>query len=201
MMPLMMIVLALMIAPVGVRNRRLHRERSATRPRDGPAGGALRRIAVWANTRLRRGKEEAAPGVAADIDLYAACLSAGLGPVIAAKVVSTCSTSSVRDTWCMIASLLAIGVSPERAWAEAQTIPGLREVAQLVCHSHHSGARFAQAAAEVAEGVRHAAEDRATATAERAGVLIAMPLTLCFLPAFFLLGLAPVVIGVAHNVF
>ena len=36
---------------------------------------------------------------------------------------------------------------------------------------------------------------QATARAERAGVLIALPLTLCFLPAFLVLGLAPVVIS------
>ena len=42
---------------------------------------------------------------------------------------------------------------------------------------------------------RHDAERLVAARAERAGVLIALPLTACFLPAFLVLGLAPVVIS------
>jgi pilus assembly protein TadC len=39
------------------------------------------------------------------------------------------------------------------------------------------------------------------AAAERAGVLIAGPLGLCFLPAFVCLGIVPVVAGLAGEVF
>ena len=39
----------------------------------------------------------------------------------------------------------------------------------------------------------------AEATAQRAGVLITVPLGLCFLPAFFCLGIAPVVAGLASQ--
>ena len=45
--------------------------------------------------------------------------------------------------------------------------------------------------------VRDALADAAEARAQRAGVLIAAPLGLCFLPAFLVLGVAPVVIGLA----
>jgi hypothetical protein len=50
-----------------------------------------------------------------------------------------------------------------------------------------------------AEGARVRAElvDTAQARAQRAGVLVAGPLGLCFLPAFLVLGIAPVVIGLA----
>jgi pilus assembly protein TadC len=37
----------------------------------------------------------------------------------------------------------------------------------------------------------------ATARARRAGVLITLPLGLCFLPAFLVVGVLPVVIGLA----
>jgi hypothetical protein len=39
--------------------------------------------------------------------------------------------------------------------------------------------------------------DGAQASAQRAGVLITGPLGLCFLPAFLVLGIAPVVAGLA----
>jgi pilus assembly protein TadC len=50
-----------------------------------------------------------------------------------------------------------------------------------------------------AVGGRHRAE-AAEARAQRAGVLIAAPLGLCFLPAFLVLGVVPVVIGLAGEV-
>ena len=50
----------------------------------------------------------------------------------------------------------------------------------------------------VAEG--HIPWVGAAAEAERAGVLIALPMTLCYLPAFFLLGLAPMVISLGTSI-
>ncbi|NUO57395.1 MAG: secretion system protein, partial [Hamadaea sp.] len=48
----------------------------------------------------------------------------------------------------------------------------------------------------VAGDLRAAEADRAEARARRAAVLLVLPLGLCFLPAFVLAGLAPVVIAV-----
>ena len=52
----------------------------------------------------------------------------------------------------------------------------------------------------MADQCRHDAAHTAAAAAERAGVLIAGPLGLCFLPAFVCLGIAPVVAGLAGQV-
>ncbi|MEJ4099030.1 type II secretion system F family protein [Corynebacterium mastitidis] len=200
MMPLVLVALALLIVPLGVCTDRLRAQRAATRPRDGPGAAAVRRVAGRLRRRFSAGSGDAPEEEARDIDLYAACVAGGLNPAQAAAVVSRCGRASAREAWRGVACLLAMGVPPERAWRDAAPVPGMADLARLACHSHHSGARFAQAAAEIAERLREQGEDRATATAERAGVLIAAPLTLCFLPAFFLLGLAPVVIGVAREI-
>ena len=55
--------------------------------------------------------------------------------------------------------------------------------------------------AELAEQSRQDATHAAAAAAERASVLIAGPLGLCFLPAFVCLGVVPVVAGLAGAVF
>ncbi len=62
-----------------------------------------------------------------------------------------------------------------------------------------TGAALAQVAR--AEAVRLRAElvDTAQTRAQRAAVLITAPLGLCFLPAFVVLGIAPVVIGLAGD--
>ncbi|CKN25284.1 alanine rich membrane protein [Mycobacterium tuberculosis] len=44
------------------------------------------------------------------------------------------------------------------------------------------------------------AAQAAAAAAERAGVLIAGPLGLCFLPAFLCVGIVPLVVGLAGDV-
>lgn len=131
---------------------------------------------------------------AADVDLFAACIQAGLSSAHAAQAVARIADD---ETWRTVALLLAIGVPAARAWAPAEHIAGLSELATLAKISERSGAAMTTGCSRVAENIRAQVSDQATATAERAGVVIAMPLTVCFLPAFFILGLAPTVISLA----
>jgi pilus assembly protein TadC len=71
---------------------------------------------------------------------------------------------------------------------------------RLARRSASSGAALAQGVAELVDQSRHAAAHAATASAERASVLIAGPLGLCYLPAFVCLGIVPVVAGLAGDV-
>lgn len=134
---------------------------------------------------------------AADVDLFAACIRAGLSSAHAAGAVARVHGG---EPWHSIAALLAIGVSAERAWAPAVGIAGLEDLAFLARVSERSGAAMTTGCSRVADTIRAQVADTATATAERAGVLIALPLTLCFLPAFFILGLAPTVISLALTI-
>ncbi|WP_176706946.1 type II secretion system F family protein, partial [Mycobacterium malmoense] len=104
------------------------------------------------------------------------------------------------------ADLLALGADPAVAWAAT---PDPRDTAgdahveallRLARRSAASGAALAGGVAELADQSRHDAAHAATAAAERAGVLIAGPLGLCFLPAFVCLGIVPVVAGLAGDV-
>ncbi|MDO5668500.1 MAG: type II secretion system F family protein [Corynebacterium sp.] len=153
-------------------------------PRDGPA------------PRWRRQAPPDHLAIAADLDLYAACLHAGLSPAAAsAALVDVGTEPTTHHAWRTVAALLAIGVPAQRAWAEVAEVPGLQDLAALATMSERSGAAMSQACERIATGLRDSATAQATARAERAGVLIALPLTLCFLPAFLVLGLAPVVIS------
>lgn len=101
------------------------------------------------------------------------------------------------------ADLLALGADPAVAWSisrdksvDVQTDALLR----LARRSASSGAALADGVAELADQARHDAAHAAAAAAERAGVLIAGPLGLCFLPAFVCLGIVPLVAGLAGDV-
>jgi len=78
-------------------------------------------------------------------------------------------------------------------------VPELADLVALARRSGDSGAAMSAGAAELAVARRAAAGDGAEATAERAGVLIAGPLALCFLPAFVVLGLVPTIAGLARS--
>ncbi|MGI5994335.1 MAG: pilus assembly protein TadC, partial [Saccharomonospora viridis] len=73
------------------------------------------------------------------------------------------------------------------------------ELARAACRTASSGSALAAQAFALAERIRNAATDRVEARAQRASVLVAGPLGLCFLPAFLCLGVIPVVLGLADH--
>lgn len=205
MLPVILIVAAISVVFPAPAQRVI---RPSDRPRDGPKnpdsvrGARLGRwLARWGIAPADHRWDGLSLDIAADIDLFAACSSAGLGPASAAEVVSQATCDALRERWREVANLLAIGADPRRAWQPVARIPGLGELATLAANSHVAGAKIAASAGRISTRLRQHVEDQATSAGERAGVLIAMPLTFCFLPAFFLLGLAPVVFGLAGEVF
>lgn len=156
--------------------------------RDGPRGGQGR-------DSLSGNSVE----VAADIELLGACLSAGLPLGDAVKAVSEVSQPALAEVWKHVGVLLDMGVPTRRAWEPVRRLEKLTELADLAELSTHSGAVMAQGCHRLAQKMTDSVGDEATARAERAGVLIALPLATCFLPAFFVLGLAPVVISLGSH--
>jgi pilus assembly protein TadC len=84
--------------------------------------------------------------------------------------------------------------------ATATDDPSAAPFARAAARSAATGAALARTARAESSRVRAALTDAAEARAQRAGVLIAAPLGLCFLPAFLVLGVVPVVIGLAGEV-
>lgn len=130
---------------------------------------------------------------AAMLDLLAACLRCGLPVAEAVRAVAedTAAGDALRAT----ADLLELGADPVLAWEPVVCCEGLAELARAARRTARSGTALAEAAADLAARLRAAVSDEAEARAQRVGVLITGPLGLCFLPAFFCLGVAPVVAG------
>lgn len=139
---------------------------------------------------------------ASTLDVLAVCLSAGMPVAAAAAASAPAAPSALRAVLHRASDLLALGADPETAWsASGDSEPACEALMRLARRSACSGSALAQGVAELAEQSRQEAMHAATAAAERAGVLIAGPLGLCFLPAFILLGVVPVVAGLAGQVF
>lgn len=206
---------ALALPGVGPAGRIGEFTRDPKAPRDGP-GNTSR----WGKQQKRWDKHR----IASDIELFAACFRAGLPAAAAAAAVAESyqqggqdearnEGENVGDTgesgqlaqlgqlWRRVVAYSELGIEPERAWAVMHGVPGCEELASTVTLSHASGSAVADSCDRIAESLRADAADDATAAAERAGVLISIPLAAFFLPAFFVLGLAPVVIGLGSDMF
>lgn len=135
--------------------------------------------------------------IAMTADLLAACLTAGLAVPVAVRAVASAAPAPVSSVLRSTADLLALGAEPARAWEPARRCPLTAELARAAIRTARSGSALSGAATTLARRARAAVTDEAEAKAQRAGVLIAAPLGLCFLPAFLCLGVIPVVIGLA----
>lgn len=148
----------------------------------------------------RRRAHEMAADLPLALNLLAACLEAGspLGPAV--EAVGTALDGPLGRELTAVAVSLRLGGSPEHAWSRLAADPVVRPVALAVVRVSDSGAGLAALMSRLADDQRDRARLAAEAAARRAGVLVVAPLGLCFLPAFLLLGVAPVVIGLASAV-
>ena len=155
--------------------------------------------------------ELAAAGV---LDVFAAALAAGL-PVVGAWRVAVDATAPgdggdcdgrdsgsgnsgglVRTSLEQVAALLELG-SGAQAWHPLLDDECFGPVARRAAIQARNGARMSEEILGLADRLRRTAGDRSRAGAERVLVAVAAPLTLCFLPAFVLVGLVPLVVGFA----
>ena len=167
-------------------------------PVAGVAAGAVAGAAGVATVRRMAGPPpDDGAGLAGRWELLAVCLGAGLPVASAVSAAAEPLGGPAGSALRRVAGLLELGADPADAWQAATGLPALAAFARAAGRSAGTGAALADVAR--GEGVRIRAEliDTAQARAQRAAVLITGPLGLCFLPAFLILGIAPVVIGLA----
>ncbi|MGE2690173.1 type II secretion system F family protein [Mycolicibacterium pulveris] len=153
-----------------------------------------------ARRHQERGRDPLA--AASALDVFAACLRSGMAVSTAAAVSATLAPSHLRRVLTRAADLLALGADPAAAWSDPTEHRDHHTDAllRLARRSAASGAALADGVTDLAARTRDDAAAAARAAAERASVLIAGPLGLCYLPAFLCLGIVPVVIGLAGDV-
>jgi Flp pilus assembly protein TadB len=171
----------------------------------GAAAGLLVAAGLWwaAARRSAPGHTErdaAGADLPIAVDLLAAALRAGAPPARAAEVVGAALGGPLGRRLVRVGTALRLGTRPDEAWAPLAGIPGADRLRQAAVRSAHSGAALTGALARLADDLRAARAARAEAGAQRLGVLVVLPLGLCFLPAFLLTGVVPVVAAVLGDV-
>lgn len=167
----------------------------------GVLAGTVAGVAgVIAARRSRREPGDDTTDLAGQWELLAVCLEAGMPVATAVTAAAEPLTGGTGAALRRIAGLLELGADPADAWQAAEEVPAIAAFARAAGRSAGTGAALAQVARSVAERVRAELIDTAQARAQRAAVLITGPLGLCYLPAFVVLGIAPVVVGLASEV-
>jgi len=149
----------------------------------------------WFGARADTGGEPLA--LAGAWELLAACLRAGMPVPVAVRAVAEGLDAPAGPALRRTAELLALGADPAQAWQPALECTVTARLAKAARRSGRSGTALAESLTRLAAAVRADARELSEARAQRAGVLIAGPLGLCFLPAFLAIGVVPVVIGLA----
>lgn len=134
-------------------------------------------------------------------DVLAATLAAGAPIEAALRGAAEASDQPTRGHLQRVVSALEWGADPHQAWAALLDDPGFAPVARVVVRSHTTGASMSDALESAAVALRKTHVTAVEARARAAGVRSVAPLALCFLPAYLLVGVVPVVAGFAGDLF
>jgi Flp pilus assembly protein TadB len=133
------------------------------------------------------------------LDLIAAGLTSGATiPASVALAARACGPPIDRPLR-EVESALDLGAAPDEAWRPVLRNAALLQLGRLALRSTSSGAAMAGACRELASREREARVIEAQVAIKRAGVLTVLPLALCFLPSFVLVGVVPVVVGLLSS--
>ena len=132
-------------------------------------------------------------------ELLATCLEAGASPAAALAAVADAVGGPLAGRLRAVVAFLRSGTDLAY-WPPTDPVDPVDRLVRAVARASRTGAPMAESvrllAADEAERARWDALERA----RRAGVQAVGPLAACFLPAFVLLGVVPMIVGVARAV-
>ncbi|WP_237771518.1 type II secretion system F family protein [Kribbella sp. ALI-6-A] len=135
------------------------------------------------------------------VDLLAACLRAGRPPQAAIATVGQAIDGPLAALFAELEHRLDLGTDPIDAWSVLRAEPTCAPFARAVQRALRSGAPLAKTlesqSTDLRQSRRWTAEEQSRAVETRS----VLPLGLCFLPAFVLLGVVPTIATTFTNVF
>ncbi|MEV2269191.1 type II secretion system F family protein [Nonomuraea africana] len=169
----------------------------------GPVVGGVVTVLVHkkaAGPHLRRDRDRIAADLPFATDLMVACLQSGQPVSAATEIAATAIGGPLGQRLTWISGQLRLGADPEPVWMVLAREPSMGPLARAMSRAAQSGAPVADVLTRLADDARQASRMASLAAARRVGVQAVAPLGLCFLPAFVLLGIIPVVAGLASGV-
>lgn len=162
--------------------------------------------AGWFQGRLeprgvRARREAATLDLPITLELMASCLDAGAPLRMAVSQVGSLCAPSTALTLRQLDDAVRLGVHEPDAWAQLLDDPVWGAVAADMMRCSQTGAAASDVLREHAAEARRSAADARLAAARAVGVRSVLPLMTCFLPAFLLVGVVPIVASIAPKLF
>jgi Flp pilus assembly protein TadB len=129
------------------------------------------------------------------VGLFGDALRAGQAPVDAMSAVVAALPGPATERLAAAVPRLRLGADPATVWTNLGDDPGLAPLGRAMARAHVTGAPVVQAVERLGEELARTARGEVEDRARAVGVKAAIPLGLCLLPAFVLLGIVPVVAG------
>jgi Flp pilus assembly protein TadB len=168
----------------------------------GPTGGVAA-LAVAGAVRVvlaraeppdvRREREAVRRDLPALVLLVSLALRAGAATGPAVRVAARALPGPGADRLLPAADRLGLGVDPERVWSELAGDAELAPLGRALARAERSGAPVATVVGRLADDLADTGRTDVEQQARAVGVRAAVPLGLCLLPAFLLLGIVPLV--------
>lgn len=156
---------------------------------------AYRSVGRLETAAARRRAEELAAALPAALDLMVSALEVGRSPVDVFALVAEAAPPPLGPELAIIASRLTICADPEMVWRSLSADPVLGPVGRAFGRAQASGMPVADVVSGVAMELRRERAARRRHQSRRVAVQTAAPLGACFLPAFFLIGIVPVLVA------
>ena len=167
----------------------------------GLVAGVLAAVAVWVliDRAEPPGRRKAREAVQRELPGLVRLLSAGLrgGASTPAALRAACSAlpGAAADALLPVARRLDLGVEPESAWSAVSEVRPCAALGRALARAEKSGGSVVTAVERLAEDLERSSRSEVEQRARSVGVKAALPLGVCLLPAFLLLGVVPMVVG------
>lgn len=166
-------------------------------PGPGPVAGLAGAVLVWVVVGRGESSAERRAAALARVDLphlvglAADALRSGADPAGAVRGAAAALPGIAADRVLARTHALGLGADPAEVWRDLGQDPALAPLGRALARAHDTGTPVADVVAQLAEQL--AAQERAEVEdrARRVGVRAAVPLGLCLLPSFVLLGIVP----------
>lgn len=135
------------------------------------------------------------------LEFLAVCLEAGSPIPAAVTTVAEVSPTATSEVLGRVLAHLGVGRSTEEAWTELRGHPVWGPAARDLIRSARSGTSLVATLRLHAEDARTARQDAETRRARTVGVKSVVPLMACFLPAFVLIGVVPIIASLLGGFF
>lgn len=172
----------------------------------GPVAGVIGAGIAWLVLAraepgvVRREREEVARELPHLVDLLGSTLRAGAEPLAGLESVCRALPGPAASRLAPVVEQARWGSRAGEAWGSVADDPALAPLARAMIRSESSGASVVDVVERLADELEREALATAEDAARRVGVSAAIPLGVCLLPAFLLIGVAPTVAALLASI-